>query len=84
VGTNAASAARPDASTASRMLTVRETADWLGVHPHTVYRMIRRGELAAARIGTGKHYGVLVSELNRIDRADYARTGRKGPRRRAV
>ena len=31
--------------------SIRETADLLGVHYNTVYRMVRRGELEAYKVG---------------------------------
>ena len=33
------------------ILTPKQTADYLQLSPKTVYRMIRRGELIAARVG---------------------------------
>lgn len=44
------------------LLTVEEAANRLRVHPETVRRMIRRGELAAIRVGT----------IWRIDETDLA------------
>ena len=31
--------------------SIRQTADLLGVHYNTVYRMVRRGELEAYKVG---------------------------------
>lgn len=31
--------------------SIRQTADLLGVHYNTVYRMVRRGELGACKVG---------------------------------
>ena len=31
--------------------SIKQTADLLGVHYNTVYRMVRRGELEAYRVG---------------------------------
>ena len=31
--------------------SIRQTADLLGVHYNTVYRMVRRGELEAVKVG---------------------------------
>ena len=41
-----------DPSTASRMTTVAEVARYLHVQPMTIYRLIRRGQLPAFKIGT--------------------------------
>lgn len=35
-----------------RVMTVKELSDYLRVHPSTVYKLLRRGELPAFRIGT--------------------------------
>ena len=37
------------------MLSVQDTADYLGVHINTVYRYIHSGEIPAHRIGKGKY-----------------------------
>lgn len=50
---------------APELLTIAETAKYLGVHDHTIRRMISRGELRAYRYG---------SKLIRIDLADLTKT----------
>lgn len=39
---------RPD----DRIMTVKEVAEYLRVHPTTVYRLLRQGKLPAFRIGS--------------------------------
>jgi excisionase family DNA binding protein len=34
------------------VMTVKELSEYLRVHPSTVYKLLRRGELPAFRIGT--------------------------------
>jgi excisionase family DNA binding protein len=34
-----------------RLFTLREVAEYLKVHPGTVYRLVKSGQLPAARIG---------------------------------
>lgn len=33
------------------ILNVDETAEYLGIHPHTVYKLCREGELPHSRLG---------------------------------
>lgn len=43
---------RPDSvQWRNEYVTVAEAADWMRVNPMTVYRMIKRQELAATRVG---------------------------------
>ena len=46
-----------------RLLTASEVADQLRVSTMTIYRLIRRGELPAVRVG--RNYRVRASELER-------------------
>jgi excisionase family DNA binding protein len=45
-----------------RLLTAQEVADQLRVSTMTIYRLIRRGELPAVRVG--RNYRVLAGELD--------------------
>ena len=45
------------------LLSIAETAEHLGLHPKTVERMIRRGELPAIRIGDRKGIRVRADDL---------------------
>lgn len=40
-----------NATTAPTWGTIAEAAEWIGVNPRTIRRMISRGELEARRIG---------------------------------
>lgn len=56
--------AAPHRSTdTSLVMTLYEVADYIRAHYTTVYRMVRRGELPAFKIGD--EYRVRRSELNR-------------------
>jgi excisionase family DNA binding protein len=46
-----------------RLLTAGEVADQLRVSTMTIYRLIRRGELPAVRVG--RNYRVRASDLDR-------------------
>ena len=52
------------------LLTTREAADLLRVHPRTVQRLVRRGDLAAVRLGTATRFdpddvACLIAQLKR-------------------
>ena len=46
----------------SRVLTVKELCDYLRVHPSTVYKLLRNGELPGFRIGTDWRFNAEVIE----------------------
>jgi excisionase family DNA binding protein len=56
-----------------RLLTVEEVAKQLSVHPDTIRRWIRSGEIKAVNLGGPAGYRISQSELNRFIRD---RTGR--------
>lgn len=56
----------PDTA-AKKSLSIRETADELGVSPDTVSRMVRRGEIPAWRIGP-KLIRIDADELHKLRR----------------
>jgi excisionase family DNA binding protein len=43
-----------------RVMTVKDLSEYLRVHPSTVYKLLRRGELPAFRIGTDWRFHVEV------------------------
>jgi excisionase family DNA binding protein len=54
-----------DANVAARPLTPDQVAAHLGLHRDTVWRMVKRGELRAERIG-GRFIRIPASELDRF------------------
>ncbi len=48
------------AKAAPRVLTVRELADYLRVHPSTVYRLLRTNQLPGFRIGSDWRFNIEV------------------------
>ena len=46
-----------------RVMTVKELSSYLRVHPSTIYKLLRRGELPGFRIGTDWRFN-----LEAIDR----------------
>lgn len=43
-----------------RVMTVKDLSEYLRVHPSTVYKLLRRGELPAFRIGTDWRFNTEV------------------------
>ena len=43
---------------AKRVLTVKEVADYLHVHQSTIYRMLKRSQLPAFRVGSDWRFNV--------------------------
>jgi excisionase family DNA binding protein len=48
---------RYSSSTAS-VLTVRELAEYLRVHPSTIYRLLKKGQLHAFKVGSDWRFNV--------------------------
>jgi excisionase family DNA binding protein len=48
-------------ATAQRLMSVKEVADYLGVHPQTVYALIRNGQLRAMQLN-GRNTSIRISE----------------------
>ncbi len=46
--------------TLPRVMTVRELSAYLRVHPSTIYKLLRRGELPGFRIGTDWRFNAEV------------------------
>lgn len=43
-----------------RVVTVKELSEYLRVHPSTIYKLVRRGELPGFRIGTDWRFNLDV------------------------
>jgi excisionase family DNA binding protein len=50
------------------VLTVKELADYLRVHPATVYRHLKRGRLPAFRVGRDWRFDIEIIDRRRIER----------------
>jgi excisionase family DNA binding protein len=46
----------------TRLLTLREVATYLHVHPGTVYRLVKNGELRGLRVGRDFRFDIKVLE----------------------
>jgi excisionase family DNA binding protein len=50
------------------VLTVRELAKYLKVHPSTIYRLLKTGQLPAFRVGGDWHFNVAEVERWLLER----------------
>ena len=50
------------------MLTVEEVADYLHVHPSTIYRLLKRKELPAFKVGSDWRFNVEQIDRWRVER----------------
>jgi excisionase family DNA binding protein len=46
----------------TRLLTVKELSDYLRVHPSTIYRLLKRGELPGIRLGSDWRFSIEAIE----------------------
>jgi excisionase family DNA binding protein len=53
---------------AAPVLTVQDLAHYLKIHPSTVYRLLKRGQLPAFKIGSDWRFGVEDIDRWRIER----------------
>lgn len=49
---------RPHIESPTRVMTVKEVSDYLHVHPSTIYRLIKRRQIPAFRIGSDWRFNV--------------------------
>lgn len=68
-----------------KVLTVAEISRYLRVHPTTVYRLVRRGQIPAFRIGSDWRFNIEVIERwqAELERTPSAAAAKRGPRRRS-
>jgi len=52
---------------AKRVLTVKEVANYLHVHQSTIYRMLKRAQLPAFRVGSDWRFNVETIDRWRLD-----------------
>ena len=75
-------AARPDRGRKPMLITIDEAAQYLRFHPSTVYRLARRGELPAVKVG--KQWRLDREVLDNWLRANTAIRSDGGPRERVA
>ena len=61
-----------------KVLALKEVASYLGIHPSSVYRMLKRGELTAYKIGSDWKFNLEAVEKWRLEHPPaQVRQGRK-------
>jgi excisionase family DNA binding protein len=61
-------AMRRSLSDISPVLTVRDLSNYLRVHPSTVYRLLKTGQLPAVKVGRDWRFNVEAIDCWRVDR----------------
>jgi excisionase family DNA binding protein len=64
-----------------RVMTVKELSEYLRVHPSTIYKLLRRGELPGFRIGTDWRFNAEVIDKWCLERNMKASSGDGSPGR---
>lgn len=50
-----------------KVFSIKEVANYLGVHPSSVYRMLKRGEITAYKIGSDWKFNLEAIEKWRLE-----------------
>jgi excisionase family DNA binding protein len=59
----------------SRVMTVKELSDYLKVHPSTVYRQLKRGQLPAFKVGSDWRFNVESIDRWRLEQDSFGEIG---------
>ena len=59
----------------SRVMTVKELSDYLTVHPSTVYRQLKRGQLPAFKVGSDWRFNVESIDRWRLEQDSFSNDG---------
>jgi excisionase family DNA binding protein len=55
----------------SHVMTVKELSDYLKVHPSTVYRQLKRGQLPAFKVGSDWRFNVESIDRWRLEQDSF-------------
>ena len=61
----------------SRVMTVKELSDYLKVHPSTVYRQLKRGQLPAFKVGSDWRFNVESIDRWRLEQDSFPSDARQ-------
>jgi excisionase family DNA binding protein len=59
---------RPSLSDITPVLTVRDLSNYLRVHPSTIYRLLKTGQLPAFKVGSDWRFNVEEIDRWRVER----------------
>jgi excisionase family DNA binding protein len=57
-------------ATFRKLVTVKELSDYLRVHPSTIYRLLKRGELPAFKLGSDWRFNLEAIDRWRIHQGE--------------
>jgi excisionase family DNA binding protein len=57
-------------ATQSRLVTVKELSNYLRVHPSTIYRLLKRGELPAFKLGSDWRFNLEAIDRWRVNQLE--------------
>ncbi len=62
----------------TKVMTVREVADYLHVHPTTIYRLVRRNQIPAFHVGSDWRFNIEEIDRWRLEQQNF--NARRNPR----
>jgi excisionase family DNA binding protein len=57
-------------ATQSRLVTVKELSNYLRVHPSTIYRLLKRGDLPGFKLGSDWRFNLEAIDRWRVDQVE--------------
>ena len=67
-------------ATPAKVLTVRELSDYLRVHPSTIYRLLKRGEIPGFKLGSDWRFNIETIDRWRLEQGGELLQGATGAR----
>ncbi len=68
-------------ATPTRLVTVKELSNYLRVHPSTIYRLLKRGDLPALKLGSDWRFSLEAIDRWRQRQSDELEESRPSGRR---